>query len=234
MTFKPFKALTFDVVGTLIDFETGVLNAFRRIGGPAAQGLSDDEIFQPFLEARNVHYGRNFDVMADVYRYVAKKLSLANSVADAREFQLALLEWPAFSDSAEALARLRRHFRLVATTNADRVTLAAYCHTLGNPFDELICYDDTGCAKPDPKFFSFTLGRQSGRGIRQSEILHVAQSQYHDIGVAKAEGFRTCWIERRMALEGYGATPVPAVKTTPDFHFSCLRDLADAVDAELG
>lgn len=234
MTFKPFKLLTFDVVGTLIDFEKGVLDAFRRIGGPAASELSDDQIFQAFLQGRSVHYGRNIDVMADVYRFVATKLSLSNTHADAREFQLSLLDWPAFSDSAEALARLRRHFRLAATTNADRVTLAAYCHTLGNPFDETICYDDTGCAKPDPKFFAFTLGRQSGRGIRQSEILHVAQSQYHDIGVAKAEGYRTCWIERRMGLEGYGATPVPAVRTVPDYHFSCLRDLADAVDAELG
>lgn len=233
MSFKPFKVLTFDVVGTLIDFETGVLQTFRRIGGEAAQGLSDDQIFQPFLRARTVHYGRNFDVMADVYRFVAAELSLPSSPTDAREFQFSVLEWPAFADSAAALARLRRHFRLVATTNADRVTLAAYCHSLGNPFDETICYDDTGCAKPDPKFFAFSLGRQTARGIRQAEILHVAQSQYHDIGVAKAEGYRTCWIERRMGLEGYGATPVPSVRTVPDYHFSCLRDLADAVDAEL-
>lgn len=234
MSFKPFKVLTFDVVGTLIDFETGVLDAFRRIGGSAAEGLSDDQIFQPFLHARAVHYGRNFDVMADVYRFVASELSLPRGDADAREFQLSLLGWPAFVDSAEALARLRRHFRLVATTNADSVTLAAYCHTLGYPFDETVCYDDTGCAKPDPRFFAFSLGRQTARGFRQSEILHVAQSQYHDIGVAKAEGYTTCWIERRMGLAGYGATPAPAVRTVPNHHFSSLRELADAVEAELG
>ena len=44
MALRDFKVLTFDVVGTLIDFETGVLNAVRRIGGPAAAKLSDDAI----------------------------------------------------------------------------------------------------------------------------------------------------------------------------------------------
>ena len=31
-----FKVLTFDVVGTLIDFETGVLDAVRKISGRKA------------------------------------------------------------------------------------------------------------------------------------------------------------------------------------------------------
>ena len=49
MALSDFKVLTFDVVGTLIDFETGVLDAVRRIGGPAAAKLTDDEIFAPYL-----------------------------------------------------------------------------------------------------------------------------------------------------------------------------------------
>ena len=33
MSYNSFKVLTFDVVGTLIDFESGVLEAVRRISG---------------------------------------------------------------------------------------------------------------------------------------------------------------------------------------------------------
>jgi FMN phosphatase YigB (HAD superfamily) len=33
LSFSNFKVLTFDVVGTLIDFETGVLSAVRKISG---------------------------------------------------------------------------------------------------------------------------------------------------------------------------------------------------------
>lgn len=234
MSYESFKVLTFDVVGTLIDFETGLLTAFRRIGGAAAEGLGDDEIYAPYLVGRDLHYGRSSLVMADVYRYVAQKLNFPQTDAAARDFQLSVLEWPAFADSVEALARLRRHFRLVAMTNADRVALSAYAHTLGKPFNDAVTVDEAQYPKPDPRFFSYNLGRQSALGYAQNEILHVAQSQHHDIGVARELGYKVCWIQRRMHQEGYGGSPVPKTFTEPDFRFATLAELADAVEAERG
>lgn len=111
--------------------------------------------------------------------------------------------------------------------------IPAYSHTLGSPFHDSVTCDETGCAKPDPQFFAFNKGRQSLLGYRQSEILHVAQSQYHDIGIAGQLGYTTCWIERRQGQEGFGGTPEPKAVTRPDFHFTTLKQLADAVDAEL-
>ncbi|PMX32152.1 2-haloalkanoic acid dehalogenase, partial [Pseudomonas sp. FW301-21B01] len=49
MKLTQFKVLTFDVVGTLIDFESGVLASVRRLGGDAAKDLTDDQIFQPYM-----------------------------------------------------------------------------------------------------------------------------------------------------------------------------------------
>lgn len=229
MDFSRFKLLTFDIVGTCIDFEKGVLDAVRRIGGEATANLSDDDIFKPYLDGRLRHYGRNSEVFYDVYQYVAAELGLVNTEAAARDFQLSVLEWPAFADSAEALARLRTRFRLVAMTNGDRTSFTAYDHRLGWPFHDSVTYDDAKCAKPDPRFFSHNLGRQSAFGFKQDEILHVAQSQYHDIGVARELGYSVCWIERRFDQEGYGGTPVPDKFTKPDFHFHSLGELADAV-----
>lgn len=234
MSIRQFKVLTFDVVGTLIDFESGILDAFRSIGGKAADGLSDDDLFAPYLEARVEHPGRSSQVFANVYLYVARKLGLPDDVGSADAFQLAVLRWPAFEDSAEALSRLRRYFRLVAMTNADRVAFSAYSHTLGHPFHDAVTMDDAKCAKPDSNFFSFNLGRQSAFGYRQEDILHVAQSQYHDIGIARSLGYNVCWIERRMHQEGYGGTPRPDKVTKPDYHFATLRQLADAVEKEFG
>ena len=76
------------------------------------------------------------------------------------------------------------------------------------------------------------LDRLAEAGHRPDEILHVAQSQYHDIGIAKSLGYKTCWIERRQGQKGFGGTPAVAALTKPDFHFSTLKALADAVDAE--
>jgi putative hydrolase of the HAD superfamily len=232
MTFANFKVLTFDVVGTLIDFEKGVLDSVRRVGGSAAQALTDDDIFEPYKRGRAGYPGRSSEAMFHVYLSLAKELDLPTDEASARAFQADVLRWPAFADSVAALRRLRRRFRLVALTNADRVALTAYAHTLGDPFDDAVTCDDTGVAKPDPLFFAYNRGRQAAHGYKFDEILHVAQSQYHDIGIARELGYAVCWIERRKGLKGFGGTPAPARHTRPDFHFASLKELADAVEDE--
>ncbi len=231
MSFDNFKVLTFDVVGTLIDFEKGVLDSVRRIGGPAAQKLTDDQIFEPYKRGRNTFPGRSSQAMFDVYLSLARELDLPADETSAHAFQLDVLRWPAFPDSVAALRRLRKHFRLVAMTNADRVALSCYAHTLGDPFDDHVSCDETGVAKPNPQFFAYNRGRQAAHGYKFHEILHVAQSQYHDIGIARELGYSVCWIQRRKGLKGFGGTPEPAQVTKPDFHFATLKELADAVDA---
>lgn len=232
MRLADFKVLTFDVVGTLIDFEKGILDAFRTIGGERAQGLTDDEIFAPYLEGRKRYYGRMSEVMHDVYLHVAHELDLDRSAEAAERFQLSVLNWPAFEDSVETLQRLRRNFHLVAMTNGDRTCFTAHAHTLGRPFHDGVTVDEVGVPKPDPRFFSYNLGRQSARGIKQEEILHVAQSQHHDIGVATELGYSVCWIERRMHQPGFGGSPTPDQVAQPHYHFATLKELADRIDAE--
>ena len=234
MSLRDFKLLTFDVVGTLIDFEKGVMDYLRTASGRSPSQLSDAAIFEAYLAGRAKNHQRSSEVFGDVYRHVAAALGFPDDDAHAAGFQAAVLRWPAFADSAAALRRLRRHYRLVAMTNADRVALSCYAHTLGDPFDDTVCFDDTGVAKPDPTFFAFNRGRQSAFGYKQRDILHVAQSQYHDIGIARALGYTVCWIERRQGLEGWGGTPAPEVVTRPDYHFATLAQLADAVEAAFG
>lgn len=230
MELSNFKVLTFDVVGTLIDFEKGLLEAVRRIGGGATDALGDNTIFEAYKRGRERYPGRSSGAMADVYRSLAGELKLPDDTASAEAFQMAVFRWPAFEDSVAALKRLRKHYRLVAMTNADRVAFSSYSHTLDDPFDDSVTCDETGVAKPDPLFFAYNRGRQAANGYKFSDILHVAQSQYHDIGIAKALGYTTCWIERRQGLSGFGGTPEPEQVTTPDFHFPTLKALADAVE----
>jgi len=228
MSFSNFKVLTFDVVGTLIDFESGILDAVRKISGKSAAELSDDKIFGSYKRGRDAHPERSSEVMSDVYRYLAKELALPADSTACDAFQLAVLRWQPFSDSVEALKRLRTKFRLVAMTNADRVALSCYAHALGDPFHDSVCADETGVAKPNPEFFAYNKGRQSAFGYKQSDILHVAQSQHHDIGIARKLGYKVCWIERRQGMAGFGGTPEVPELTKPDFHFATLKALADA------
>ncbi len=74
MAFENFKVLTFDIVGTCIDFEKGILDGFRAAGGEAAKTLTDDQIFQPYLKAREKFPCRASEVMRSVYLYAAKEI----------------------------------------------------------------------------------------------------------------------------------------------------------------
>lgn len=230
MQLRGFKVLTFDVVGTLVDFERGMLDYLRSAVPGAA--VSDAQFLDAYRQARKdpevIAYP---DDLERVWHAIAPGLGLPDSEALARGFRDSVARWPAFPDAVAALQRLRRHFKLVTMTNAQSWALAHLSATLEHPFDLLLSADDALCEKPDPRYFAYARGRiESTWGYRQADNLHVAQSQYHDIGIAKQLGIATCWIERRHGQKGSGGT-IESALTTPDFHFHTLAELADAVDA---
>lgn len=232
-TIKPlqqFKVLTFDVVGTLIDFERGMLNYLHQTLPETPVG--DEDFLASYRRARTCPDTLPYpDDLERCWHFIAAELKLPDSPELARGFRDSVPQWPAFPDSTEALRRLRQRFRLVAMTNARRWALEHFERTLGMPFDDGVTRDDALCEKPDPTFFAFARGRLSTLGYAQADNLHVAQSQYHDIGIAKQLGLTTCWIERRHAQKGSGGTLEVSQITQPDHHFHTLAQLADAVDA---
>jgi putative hydrolase of the HAD superfamily len=165
-----------------------------------------------------------------IYERMASALGLPRGNGEADRLAASIPEWPAFTDAIDGLARLRARYRLVALTNADNWALEHMSRTLGDPFDDRVTAEDVGANKPDPQVFAYCRGRQSIHGYALADFLHVAQSQYHDIGAAKRLGFEVCWIERRRGQQGTGATPPPAAVITPDHHFSSIAELVTAVE----
>jgi putative hydrolase of the HAD superfamily len=232
MSLQKFKVLTFDVVGTLIDFERGMIEYIRGAVPDAAARVGDEAILDAYRHVRAApSSGWYPDDLVRVYGDMARELKLPAKAGVAEGFPDSVKQWPAFPDSAAALKRLRARYRLVAMTNARRWALAHMARTLGEPFDDMVTVDDVRLEKPDPQFFAFARGRLSATGHVLEDILHVAQSQYHDIGVARKLGYTVCWIERRKGLKGFGGTKEAPI-TKPDYHFATLAELADAVDAE--
>ena len=232
MSLTDRKVLTFDVVGTLIDFETGILEYVQAKN----KTISTHKILEAYAvaEDRQHHETPRLpfpSMMAPMYREMAEKLGLPNAEEDVQGFRLSIPRWPAFPDAIAALKSLRKRFRLVAMTNSDNWALAHFAKTLEQPFDDLVTAEEVGWNKPDPQVFAYARGRQSVQGFKFNDFLHVAQSQYHDIAVAKRLGYHVCWIERRKNKQGSGATPVVENIVIPDYHFASLAELADAVDA---
>lgn len=231
MSLLQFKVLTFDIVGTLIDFERGMLD-YLRLAAPDAR-ISDDEFLIAYRTERASDDSLFYpDDLQRVWRKLAPKLGLPNTEEAAIGFRQCVAQFPAFADSVDALKRLRKHFLLVGTTNTQRWAVGNFERTLEMTLHRAVTSDDTGCEKPDPKYFEWFRAMLTREGISQAENLHVAQSQYHDIGIAKSLGWKTCWIERRAGQKGFGGTQAVASITEPDWHFTTLAQLADAVEAE--
>ena len=234
-----FDVLTFDLIGTLIDFERGVLDFARPRLLRARPELTDTEILETYAsvqgELRASAPGLLFSArLAKVWEGVASRYGVAVEPADAPALVRSARHWPAFPDSAAALAELRRHFRfLVLVTNGDRISARVMANTLGSPFSEIITEEDMGVAKPDPRAFEYFITHLERLGVKRKRILHVAQSQYHDIGTAHAAGLATAWIYRRHGQPGYGGTQPPPRFTPPDFLAVSLADLVRQYQLDL-
>jgi putative hydrolase of the HAD superfamily len=228
-----FKYMTFDVVGTLIDFEGGIKECLSAIATEAGTTVNGEAALALYRAAR---YDEDADLFPDdlvrVYGIIAPKLGLPADRHLAERFRDSAKFWKAFSDSRTALARLQRRYKLIAMTNARRWALDHFEKQLGTPFYATFTSDDTGTEKPDPAFFEQVLAFVTSDGGSKAQILHVAQSQYHDIGISRKLGVTNCWIERRHGQQGYGGTIEPAECTRPDHHFTTMAALADAVEAE--
>ena len=237
MKLANYKVLTFDCYGTLIDWEAGIYTALQPLLARAARQPSKDAVLETFarhessqqVETPQMIYS---DVLAAVHRRLAREWGIAASDADHRLFGDSVPDWPAFPDSAEALAYLKHHYKLVILSNVDRASFAGSNVRLGVTFDAIYTAQDIGSYKPELSNFHYMLDRLAEFGIAKSDILHTAQSLFHDHAPARAVGLASAWIDRRHATGGFGATMAPPASAGYDVRFNSMADLAAAHRAE--
>ncbi len=232
MRLSAFKVLSFDCYGTLIDWETGLRAALepwlRRHGNPT----DADAVVALFgrceaaqqAETPRMPYPR---LLGCVLRRIGRGLGVPVTDTDADAFGASVTDWPAFPDSPAALSGLGRSCKLVILSNVDRRSFAASNAKLGVTFDAVCTAEDIGAYKPNPRTFTYLLKVVAGLGFGKSDILHTAQSLFHDHVPAKAIGLATCWIDRDAGRAG-GATRPPDIAVRPDFRFETLAAMAEA------
>jgi 2-haloalkanoic acid dehalogenase type II len=237
MRLADFKILSFDCYGTLIDWESGILAALRpllsRLGGKVGndQALESFARHESAIEAAEpaLNYRK---LLAKTYRALAQEWDGPVAEAEAERFGDAVPDWPAFADSAPSLAYLKQHYKLVILSNVDRASFAESNKKLGVVFDAICTAEDVGSYKPDRRNFEFMLRIVREKfGASPGDILHTAQSLFHDHQTAKAMGLATNWIDGRAATAGAGATmPIEGIST--DFRFTSMAALAEAHQKE--
>ena len=237
MKLTDFAALTFDCYGTLIDWESGIHAALLPLIAMGNPGLGRDAALEIFARHESAQEAETPDMiysklLTAVHGRLAAEWGVAPDAAADATFGASVPNWPAFPDSAEALAYLKQHYKLVILSNVDRVSFAGSNKRLGVAFDAICTAQDIGSYKPSLRNFHYLLEKMAGMGIAKEQILHTAQSLYHDHAPAQQIGLARAWIDRRGGA-GWGAPPrAPPAGVTWDFRFPSLAAFAAAHEAE--
>ena len=235
-----FTVLTFDCYGTLIDWETGIWDALQPLlMENGCEGVTRESALAAFgaeeadQEARapSMPYP---EVLGRVHRAVAKRFGLLTREELDSSFGASISHWPAFADTAAALRVLKHRYRLAILSNVHRDGIAASNRKLGVRFDAIYTAEEIGSYKPSPRNFEYMLERlEADHGIAPDQILHTAQSLFHDHVPARVFGLANCWIDRQGLSRGgeWGATAKIRERPDVDFLFPSLGALAEAVEA---
>ncbi|HEY3055408.1 MAG TPA: HAD-IA family hydrolase [Thermoanaerobaculia bacterium] len=216
---KEFDYVTFDCYGTLIDWETGIREAFVSAAADDGVRLDPALIVASYSDVERVvereRYRRYRDVLGETAIRVAHALgwrvSYPGFLADS------LPSWRPFADTNPALERLHAAgIRLGILSNVDDDLLAMTRRHFTVDFDLIVTAEQVGSYKPAPMHFLTARERIGG-----ARWLHAAQSNLHDIVPTNALGIPNAWINRKSGRPFAGGNPT--------VEFADLTGLANAL-----
>lgn len=258
--FSSYKVISYDIFGTLIDWESGIISQLQalvsRIPRESAEGQmyrSDDPVasrtklaakFNDIEAAlQSEQPSALYDsLLEQAYLRLFKDFGLEvteDVKAEAKQFGASIGSWPAFPDTVNACQRLSKAgYKMIPLSNVDR---KSFSQTLAGPlkgvdFFKIYTAQDIGSYKPDLRNFEYLLKKvKEDAGVDQEDILHVAQSLFHDHVPAKQVGLSSVWINRK----GAGMGSAGGVKEVHDkgevgygWRYASLGEFADEVERQ--
>ena len=202
------KTIIFDIYDTIIQVERHanadiVMEHLRR------RGLQTDR--DEFLKLWGEYYRRaelsdEFRTEAEIfYDRVAWLYGICGCGDDPRIAYNATVEKSAgrtaYPDAAEALAALKKRFRVVAGSNADNAPLTAHLENNGIQMDAIYTSEDFRIYKPRPEFYLAILKAEA---ISPEEALFVGDSHTEDVEAPTELGIRSIWMSRGREHKDYG------------------------------
>ena len=228
--FPRIELISFDCYGTLIDWESGILDALSSFRSEYGVRATDDQILEQYAALESVMESGEYlpykDVLRGVMRGFTRRVSVPEERFDMDVLVKSLPRWRPFPDTVESLRRMKQHCRLAIISNTDDDLFAQTAKSLEVPFDFVVTAEQVGAYKPSTRNFTRAL---EVFGIKTENWLHAAQSRFHDVAPARSLGIATVWVNRRAGKPGAGATTLS--NAIPDLEVPDLRTLADRVEA---
>jgi 2-haloacid dehalogenase len=230
MSLESIRLITFDCYGTLIDWETGMLKGLRQIFSRAHANITDVELLEQYADAEarleSGPYLRYREVLTRAVLLMGQRLGIAVSEQQGSNFAASLIDWEPFPDTVDALGALSKRFKLGIISNVDDDLFAVSRKKLQAPFEVVVTAEQVHSYKPSLKNFQEMLRRS---GLEKEQILHAAQSVYHDVVPASSLGLLSVWVNRPSVRPGVGVAKKATAQ--PSYTVSSLAELARLLNA---
>jgi 2-haloacid dehalogenase len=223
------RALTFDVFGTLLDWRSTIVAAFRESGlAVDPEDLADEWRVRALAATQEVNQKqRPWATFDRLHEITLDELLETRGVELGGEGRAALVRawhhldpWPGVQ---AALETLRRDRVVAALSNGNLALLVDLARHGDLRFDCLLSAELAGVYKPDAQVY---LTGVRLLGLEPGEVMMVAAHPI-DLGGARGAGLRTAFIDRPLE---YG--PGSAAREDPEADVS-VQELAELV-ARLG
>ena len=203
---REYDIVTFDCYGTLIDWESGISDAFLRAAREDGVELRRDDVLRTYALVEPVvereRYRLYRDVLTEAATRVAHALGWPLAYERATFLISSIASWQPFPDTNPALERLRAAgYHLGILSNVDDDLLSATRRHFTVDFDLIVTAQQVQSYKPGPAHFlaaKMKIGKQ--------RWLHAAQSNFHDIAPTNVLGIPNAWVNRRNETGGVKPT----------------------------
>jgi 2-haloacid dehalogenase/putative hydrolase of the HAD superfamily len=210
---KDITFVSFDVYGTLIDWETGAYEAFAKEAERDGFTLSRDELIPLFHSIQQDIQSGSYELYAEVLRRTAVRISkeLGWPLEPSRSGFLpdSIPRWKPFKETNTQLARFKKKYELGLISNIDDKLLGQTRRHFKTDFDLVVTAQQVRSYKPDPAHFkecARRLGSKKG-------WVHIGASYYHDVEPCLKEKIPVIWVNRKKeVLEPGQKKPTAEVK----------------------
>ena len=189
--------VTFDVYGTLIDWETGIYEAFAAEAERDGFTIDRDVLIPMFHEIEREIEGGSYELYAEVLRRTAVEISkrLGWPLEPSRSGFLpdSVQSWMPFRETKANLEKLSKKYQLGLVSNIDDKLLGQTRRHIPIDFDLVVTAQQVRSYKPDPAHFTECARRIGGK----KGWVHVAASHYHDVDPCVKAKIPVIWVNRK-------------------------------------
>jgi 2-haloacid dehalogenase len=206
--------VTFDVYGTLIDWESGVADAFEKEAKRDGFTIDRDEVIRHFHEvSREVESG-SYELYAEVLRRtaleIAKRIDWPLEPSRSGFLPDSVQRWAAFKETMTQLNKFNKKFSIGLISNIDDKLLGQTRRHIPLDYDLVVTAQQVRSYKPDPAHFKEAARRIGGK----KGWVHVGSRYYHDVEPCLKEKVPVVWVNRtKETLEPGQKKPTAEVKT---------------------